>query len=182
MRKIVLLIVLSVSSLVFSQQEGQDFCEGNNEGSYFPLDITKKKIYWYDTFYYEVPNGIKIKNEKQYVEFIQEWENGEVDFLYLREENGKVYQYEECCNTESLRYSDIMKSKEKWERTEDEVRYIVLARDGKLRTPFCNYKNLFVLRAEYNNGVTYDFYYQKGLGYIGASRKGELISYITPKM
>lgn len=72
MRKIILLIVLSVSSFVFAQKEGQDFCEGNNKGSYFPLDITKKKIYWYSTFYYEVPNGIKIKNEKQYVEFKQD--------------------------------------------------------------------------------------------------------------
>ncbi|CAM4064462.1 MULTISPECIES: hypothetical protein [Flavobacterium] len=181
MRKIILLILLSVSGFVFSQKEGQDFCKGNSKGSYFPLDITKKKIYWYNTFYYEVPNGTKTINEKQYVEFVQEWENGEVDLLYLREENGKVYQYEDCCKTKSLRYSDKMNNKEKWERIEDKVRYIVLVRNGKLRTPFCNYKDLFVLRAEYSNGVTYDFYYQKGLGYIGATRKGELISYITPE-
>ena len=64
MKKVVYLIVFFISTLVFSQKEGQSFCGGIKNGEYFPLNIYKKKIFWYGTFYFELNKGIKSKNDK----------------------------------------------------------------------------------------------------------------------
>lgn len=181
MKKAFLSFFLFLSFSIFSQTEGQDFCNGLDNGSYFPLNITKKKIYWYNTFYYETFKGEKFMKGKKYIEFEQKWEDGTIDILFLRNENGNVYQYDECCEVETVRFLNEMHIGFTWRNAEEKIEYTYISNEGKLKTPFCAYKNLLVLRAKYVDAV-YDFFYLKGLGYVGATENGKLISGITPKM
>jgi hypothetical protein len=45
MNKSIIILFLFISGLSFSQKEGQNFCKGIENGSYFPLDIKKKKSF-----------------------------------------------------------------------------------------------------------------------------------------
>lgn len=182
MNKLFCFLFLFLCVTAFSQEEGQDFCKGTSNGSYFPINITKKKIYWYNTFYYEKPIGTKKVNGIEYLKIEQKWENGNTDVLYLREENGAVYEYQKCCNSEALRYANNKIVNESWNNKDKNIITTVISKNANLKTPFCYYKDLLVLRAEFESGDSYDFYYLKGLGYIGATEKGKLISCITPEM
>lgn len=93
MKKLIASLLLITSANLHSQiNEGQKFCEENSNGNYFPLTIEKKKILWANTSYYETQNGIKSIKGKKYKEYVQEWSNNNSDKLYLREEDGVVYQ------------------------------------------------------------------------------------------
>lgn len=160
--------------------EGQNFCGKNEKGSYFPLSIKIKKILWGNTYYYESIMGTKQINGKEYTEFKQEWKNKEVNTLYLREENGVVYQYEECCEQETIRFSTQFKKEYKWEDVDHSRLYKIISFKGKLKTPYCNYEDLLVIEAKMNSMV-FNFYYLKGIGYVGATKNNDLISFITPE-
>ena len=58
--------------------------------------------------------------------------------------------------------------------------YKIITYDGKLKTPYCEYKNLLVIEAKMKS-VTFNFYYLRGHGYIGATQDNKLISYISPE-
>ncbi len=181
MKSIILLVLFLIASQVYSQEEGQSFCDGVTDGSYLPLDIKKKKIYWGDTYYIETIEGDKEINGKLYKEFKQEWENGDVDLLYLREENRFVYEYRTICNKEFLKM-DSKAIGQQWEWTADcsKRNFKIVAFNGALETPYCSYKNLLVIKASYETS-TFLFYYQKGYGYVGATLKGKLISCVSPE-
>ena len=174
MKKIIFLVFFGFIKL-YSQVEGQSFCQGNENDTYFPLNIVEKKIYWANTFYTEKKMDNAYIGNKTYQKFEQRWENGNIDVLFLREENGIVYQYDEDSNSEFLRYDP---KKMKWTSDEKGV-YEILTREGTLKTPFCKYINLLVMEAKYSNNV-FKFYYLKGYGYIGATYAGSLISYVSP--
>ena len=165
----------------YSQIEKQVICEGLKKGNYFPLDIKAKKIVWYDTYYYERLVGTKILNGKTYFEFEQEWKNGNKDYLFLREEDKTIFEYEECCQEETVRFSDRLKKETPWVSVSGKFEYKLVATNETLITPFCNYKDLLVLEAKYEGNV-FRFYYQKGLGYVGAEKDGELISFLLPEI
>jgi hypothetical protein len=86
---LLILCVLLLSATASAQQDGQDFCSGS-EGSYFPLDIKKKKLVWSGTGYTETKTGTKMIAGKKFIEYSQKWANGSTDKLYMREENGIV--------------------------------------------------------------------------------------------
>lgn len=175
------LLFLLLTTGVFAQVEGQSFCEGTSNGSYLPLNIAFKKIYWYDTFYYEKTIGKKVFNGKEYIQIEQKWENGNIDVLYLREENGAVLEYQKCCNTDALRYTPNKSIDENWYTKEKKINTTVISKNANLKTPFCYYKDLLVLRVAFESGESFDFYYLKGLGYVGATKEGTLVSCITPE-
>jgi hypothetical protein len=178
MKKITIVFILfCVKS--FGQVEGQSFCDGTKDGSYFPLNIQVKKLFWYTTYYFETKKNVKLINGKEYVGFEQQWKDNNVDELFLREENGKVFQYDEETKTEFVRFDETFKVGQIWKQREAE--YELIAFDGELKTPYCKYKGLLVIEARFTK-VTNRFYYLKGLGYIGATRDGKLISCITPEM
>lgn len=180
MRYILSLFALMISSSLFSQTEGQNFCDVFVSEDYFPLDIKKKKIVWYDTYYYEEMIGVKDINNKKYTEYIQRWKGGNIDTLFLREENGVFYQYEEDFNGETIRFDVKFKKRKRWETIDKKVKYVVKSFKGKLSTPYCEYENLLVIEAELSL-ETYKFYYKKGYGFIGATiNKNDLISYVSP--
>ena len=181
MHKLLLFFLVLTGSVSYSQQfEGQNFCEATKDASYFPLAITKKKILWKNTFYFETQHATKTINGKNYIAFQQEWKEGNSDLLYLREENGIVYQYDDCCEVETIRYNPQFTIGHTWKTADQTREYKVIAYDGKLRTPFCDYQNLLVIEAKMDYGH-YNFYYLKGHGYIGATQNGQLISCVTPK-
>ncbi len=120
-------------------------------------------------------------NGKTYFEFEQEWKNGNKDYLFLREEDKTIFEYEECCQEETVRFSDRLKKETPWVSVSGKFEYKLVATNETLITPFCNYKNLLVLEAKYKGNI-FRFYYQKGLGYVGAEKDGELISFLLPEI
>lgn len=179
MKKICTLSFLLVSLLSFAQKEGQDFCDGDKDGSYFPF-IKKKKLLWSRTYYFEESVGEKILNGKKYNTYRQTWENGTIDYLYLREEDGKILEYEECCTTETVRYDEFFEPGHSWASEDKKATYTLLSYDTELETPYCKYKHLMAVEAKYAT-VTYIFYYLKGYGYVGAKTKDIVISAATPE-
>lgn len=170
------------SIISFSQlKEGQIFCNEIKDGSYFPLTKSEKIIYWSDTYYTETKSGAKNINGKLYQEFKQTWEGNNVSTFYLREENGVVYQYEECCKEETIRFDNTFKKGHTWKTAEGMSEYTIISYKGKLDTPFCKYENLLVVEAKIINGV-FNFYYLKGHGYIGATKEGKIISCAAPSL
>lgn len=127
----------------------------------------------------EIKNGTKELNGKTYFEYLQKWESGNTEILYLREEDGVVYQYEECCEKETIRYNSKFKKGQTWKTASGQGEYKILTYKGSLKTPFCEYKNLMAIEAALKNG-TFMFYYLKGHGYIGATVDENLISCVTP--
>ncbi|MES2811430.1 MAG: hypothetical protein V4670_03080 [Bacteroidota bacterium] len=178
MKKLIVMFVLfSIHS--FGQIDGQNFCDGNKSGSYFPLDIRIKKIVWFNTFYFEKRINTKSINGIDYIEFEQKWEDKSIDLLYLRELDGKVFQFDEKKKTEFLRFDKSLKEQQSWSDSGNE--YKIIMYNGVLITPYCFYKDLLILEAKYPK-VTYKFYYLKGFGYVGATRDDKLISYIKPEI
>lgn len=181
MTKIFILFLAFFTSVTYSQLfEGQKFCEESKDESFFPLLIYKKKILWKNTFYFEIKSETKILNGKTYTAFKQEWDKDSTDLLYLREENGIVYQYDQCCENETVRYNPQFKTGHTWKSVNNKNEYHILTYDGKLRTPYCEYQNLLVITAKMTYG-TYNFYYLKGHGYIGATQDDKLISCVSPE-
>ncbi len=147
--------------------------------SYFPLTIKEKKIRWFNTQYIERNIGEKKFNNKTYQIFEQEWKNGQKDLLYLREENGVIYQYQKEEDThEYVRFDHSFKKKATWGPSINRKLNKILSFNGTLVTPYGKFTDLMVIEANFDNG-TFKFYYQKGIGYIGATTKKDgLISYI----
>lgn len=188
MKKAFLIAIILLNLKGYSQlKEGQNFCSPNEDGVYFPLAIDSKKIFWKNTYYIETNNGKKIIKEKEYTEIKQEWENKTVDLMYLREENNIVYEFDECCENETIRFSKEFKIGDKWKKVDNSMEYEILSFNGELKTPYCEYKNLLVMQAK-SASNTFQFYYLKGHGYIGATVNingatvtKKLISCVTPE-
>lgn len=181
MKKTFLALLILFTFNGYSQlKEGQNFCSENKKGSYFPLTISNKKISWQNTYYIESINGKKVIKGKEYAEIKQEWENKNVDLIYLREENNIVYQYEECCENETIRFNTNFKVGDKWLQADNKMEYEIISFNGELTTPYCEYKNLLIIQAKIANN-TFQFYYLKGIGYVGATINKKLISFVTPE-
>ena len=174
----ILLCVISVST--FAQSEGQSFCDGDASASFFTLHTSKKYVIWQNTYYIEQLVGSKTLNGKDYLEYEQTWENGSKYQLYLREDSGTVYQFEDCCDEDTVRLPSKLEQETTWKNADKLVTYEVLSLDEELKTPICEYKNLLALKSIFKNG-TFTFYYQKGYGYVGCTINGELISYVSPR-
>ncbi|MBW1299012.1 hypothetical protein [Aquimarina litoralis] len=180
MKKIIVSLLLIISFTATAQfKEGQNFCDESKDKSYFPLALNEKKIFWADTYYTEIKKGTKEIDGKVYIEFHQKWKNNTVVKLYLREENGIVYQYEECCEQETIRYDPNFLKGYTWNTADGLGEYQILSYKGKLKTPFCKYGNLMVIQANLKSGK-YKFYYRRGHGYVGATFENEVISCVTP--
>lgn len=98
MKKLMLVFFIVITCPAFSQiSEGQKFCEETKEGPYFPVLLFNfhKKVLWYNNIYKETKEVVKIIKGITYTQFKQDWDNGQCNLLYLREENGVVYQYDE---------------------------------------------------------------------------------------
>ncbi|GAB5399284.1 MAG: hypothetical protein Aureis2KO_08690 [Aureisphaera sp.] len=182
MKNSILILLLFISCTSYAQfVEGQGFCIASEDKSYFPLGLNEKKIFWADTHYTETKLGTQEIEGKIYVTFQQKWKNNATDALYLREENGVVYQYEDCCETETVRFNPNFKVGHVWKTADGMGTYEVITYDGKFKTPFCNYENLMVIKATLQGG-TFEFYYQRGHGYVGASVNNQIISCVTPTL
>ncbi|WP_452597848.1 hypothetical protein [Pontimicrobium sp. MEBiC01747] len=179
MKKLLFLTCLLSSLYSFSQKEGQDFCEGDRQESYFPLLKGTKYIIWYNTYYAEKNIGTKNIEGETYIEYEQLWEKGSKSTLFLKETNNAVYQFEDCCNDDTIRLPKEIEVGKKWTTTDNLVEYEIVSLDGTLKTPVCHYKNLLVIK--YTSGKEYfKFYYLKGYGYIGGTKDEALISFAMP--
>ena len=96
--------------------------------------------------------------------------------LYLRAKSGTVYQYEKQSEIEFIRYNPNFKTGHKWKNIE--TKYEILSTKGELKTPKNSYRNLLVLKSITPSYGTFKFYYKKGIGYVGATQNGKLISYL----
>lgn len=181
-------LVLTIIALMgivnlFSQEKvivkESDFDKEIKKNTHFPLATSEKKIAWKNTYYFEKFEGYKTINGKEYTIRIEEWESGRVKKAYLREEEGIVYLYEVCCNTETIVVDKKYIRGKSWEKANKKVKYKVMTLAGKLKTPYGNYDDLLVISEKHLRNI-YKLYYKKGFGYVGATRKGVLISHVIP--
>jgi len=86
----------------------------------FSFGYWNKKIVWYTTFYFENKLNAKSIDGIEYIEFEQKWQDNSVDFLCLRELDGKVFQYDEKKKTEFLRFDKALKVQQSWVTSENE--------------------------------------------------------------
>ena len=100
-------------------------------------------------------------------------ENGQTGNLQVKFENG--------FENETIRFDSQFEINHSWENADKTAVYTILSYNGKLKPPYCNYENLLIIEAKYKS-VIFKFYYLKGLGYIGATKNNQLISYITPEI
>ena len=177
MQKTFVLIFIFFGSFSFSQTN-QNFCKEDKNGSFFPFTNDFKKVIWRDTYYLEKKNNSKELNGKMYIEFEQESEKSGITLRYLREENGVVYEYEKCCNIETLRYDSKFVEGQTWKKGDNKSEFRIITYKGKLKTPYCNYENLLVIEGELSS-KKFKFYYLKGFGYVGANQEDKLVSYVT---
>ncbi|TDO83115.1 hypothetical protein EV143_102379 [Flavobacterium chryseum] len=183
MNKTLLIFLLLVSFNSYSQiGEGQKFCEESKIGNYFPVSSFNfnKKILWYKTYYKEIKKDPETINGKVYTVFEQKWEDKKISLLYLREENGIVYQYDQDLKQETVRYNIAFKEGDKWKSADGKDEYKIISYNGELQTRYCIYKNLLVIEAKMSYG-NFKFYYFKGHGYIGATKDGHLVSFVSPE-
>jgi hypothetical protein len=179
-KSLITFCILLFASSSFAQEAGQDFCAGTEEGSYFPLDIQKKNIVWSGTRYTETKTNTKSIAGKQYTEYTQTWANGDQDKLYLREQNGVIYQGILATGTEFVRYNPSFKKGHTWSGGVSFATFKIKSTRGTLVTPYCKYTNLLVIVGTYEDGQSFKFYYQRGFGYVGATNKKGLVSYASP--
>lgn len=175
-----LLFVILTSFLISVKTDAQtkkdDFTK--TQESYFPLDIQTRKILWDDSYYFETVEGTKEFDGKIYTIFKQKWKDGKIDFVYLRQESSVVFEYYEKCGAELIKLGANVVG-QKWTDNCRKINYTILAVDGKLKTPYDNFKNLLVVEAVYQNGPCI-FYYKKGFGYVAGSKEGKLFSCNAP--
>ena len=179
MKKTIPLLYLLFTTVFYAQKEGQNYCEGDAAEGYFTLLYSQKNIVWFDTYYTEVLIGEQVWNGKTYKKYVQEWEEGAKDTIYLREEGTRILEYNATINKEIIRFDTDFRLKKQWKGKE--VRYTLLSFTEELDTPICRYKNLMAIEAKYPN-VTYVFYYLKGFGYVAATKQGKLISFACPDL
>lgn len=179
MRNLILAIAIVTLGNVYSQKEGQDFCKGDPEGSYFPLDIRNKKVLWSDVFYFETFEKDTIVNGNKYLEFKQVWKNGDTDILLLRQERNVVVQYYPEVKKEIVRFDASFEPGHIWTNESLDATYTLIGYNETIETPFCKYQSLMAIKAEYPK-VTYIFYYLRGYGYVAATRDNKVISAVSP--
>ena len=179
MKQPITLFLFFLTTMAFSQKEGQSFCDGDSSEGYFTLQTGKKNVLWYATYYEETMEGEAMIDGRTYTRYVQQWQDGSKSTLYFREEGSRVLQYNEAAKKDVVRLDGQFKAGQKW-RGIDET-YTLLSFDETLQTPICHYKNLMAIKAVYTKD-TYIYYYLKGFGYVGATKDGKLISCAVPKL
>lgn len=179
MKKALTLLFLIFTTATFAQKDGQNFCDGDDTEGYFKPLNWPKIVVWYNTHYNERAIGEKVLEGKTYKIYVQEWEAGSKDTLYLREEGTKTLEYYKETKKEIVRFDDDFKLGHQWKG--NEARYKIRSFTEELLTPVCRYRNLMVMEAVYPK-TTFLFYYLKGFGYVGATKDGRLISFVVPNL
>lgn len=103
MKKPLTLLFLLTTTISFAQKQGQSFCDGDDTQGYFKTLNWQKVVIWYGTHYTESVVGEQVLEGKTYKVYVQEWEAGSRDTLYLREEGTKTLEYFEATQKEIVR-------------------------------------------------------------------------------
>ena len=100
MRKIIIGILTILPFLSFGQSE---FCEKKFGESFFPLEIGfEKMITWGSSIYVEkITEKVKI-NGIEYFKYVQDFRNGTVYNLLLRNQNDTIFNYNKKKKTENI--------------------------------------------------------------------------------
>ncbi len=158
MKRTTFLLLAIFPILTFGQS---DFCDKSFGESYFPLEIGfKKNITWGNAFYVEKVTEKKEIYGKEYYMYVQDFGNGTVYDLLLRNQNDTIYMYDEVKKKDNILLIAIPEKGIKWETGKiDQI-------EGSFETPYCNYENLLVVENKYSNGAKETRYYKKGLGLV----------------
>ncbi|NQX86715.1 MAG: hypothetical protein HRT67_12565 [Flavobacteriaceae bacterium] len=157
----ILLIILPI--LTFGQS---DFCDKSFGESYFPLEIGfEKQITWGNAFYVEKVTERTEINGKEYYKYEQDFGNGTVYDLLLRNQNDTIYMYNEVKKKDNILLIAKPQKGIKWDKGK------ISEIEGSFETPYCNYENLLVVENKYSNGTKEKRYYKKGLGLVAITTK-----------
>ncbi len=163
MKRTIFLLLAILPILTFGQSE---FCDKSFGESYFPLKIGfEKYISWGSALYVErVTEKINVDG-KEYYKYEQDFRNGTVYDLLLRNQNDTIFMYNEVKKTESILLIARPQKGINWNTGK------VAEIDDAFETPYCNYENLIVVENKYSNGEKEKRYYKKGLGLVAITNK-----------
>ena len=163
MKRTIFLLLAILPILTFGQSE---FCDKSFGESYFPLEIGfEKYISWGSALYVErVTEKIDVDG-KEYYKYEQDFRNGTIYDLLLRNQNDTIFMYNEVKKTESILLIARPQKGINWNTGK------VAEIDGTFETPYCNYENLIVVENKYSNGEKEKRYYKKGLGLVAITNK-----------
>jgi TonB family protein len=189
-REFIKMLILITISLVLSHQlicAQSDICDENTKGVYWPVKTSVKR-------YYSSPHGTSVEyfngdslnaNGKTYYKSITESKGAETKTTYLREENGDVYIYDAENKIEFLELSGNITPGYTWEKFDKSWKYTVIDTTSKIRTPYCEYKNLLNIKAEPIGETAekysdyYNLYYKRGVGLAGLHVSGKGYSFLS---
>jgi hypothetical protein len=165
MKRITILLLAILPILTFGQSE---FCDKSFGDSYFPLEIGfEKHITWGNAFYVEKVTEKKEIDGIEYFKYEQDFRNGTIYDLLLRNQNDTIFMYNEVKKKDQILLIAKPQKGIKWETGK------IAEIDGSFETPYCNYENLIVVENKYSNGTKEKRYYKKGLGLVAiTSKKG----------
>lgn len=172
MKKTTIFILAILPIFGFAQS---DFCEKNFGESYFPLEIGfEKNITWGNTFYIEkITKKINIDGN-EYYKYEQDFQNGTVYDLLLRNQNDTIYMFNEKLKKETILLIAKPEKGIKW--TSGKIDDI----NGSFETPYCNYENLLVVENKYSTGEKEIRYYKKGLGLVAITNRNGIKGICLP--
>lgn len=165
MRRTIFLLLAILPILTSGQSE---FCNKSFGDSYFPLEIGfEKHITWGNAFYVEKVSEKKEIDGIEYFKYEQDFRNGTIYDLLLRNQNDTIFMYNEVKKKDQILLIAKPQKGIKWETGK------IAEIDGSFETPYCNYKNLIVVENKYSNSTKEKRYYKKGLGLVAiTSKKG----------
>ena len=163
MKKIIFGIFTIIPFLGFGQS---DFCHKKFGESFFPLEVGfEKMITWGKSIYIEKVTGKIELDGKEYFKYVQDFRNGTVYDLLLRNQNDTIFNYNKKKKTENILLIAKPIKGIKWKNSK--IKEI----DASFETPYCNYENLLVIENKNSDGTKTKRYYKKGLGLVAITGK-----------
>jgi hypothetical protein len=174
--RIILILILFCGSTI----SAQNYCDGNESESFYPLRLgVSKKIFWNKNTYNENIIALSTFKNKEYFKVSQYWASGEKVVLYLREDTNGIYQFNEKRNAEYLLMPKVFKPNYQWYTFDSLGIYKFLDSTSTYSSPYCTYKNLITVELFLiEKNIKYIYYYKRGIGYIGAKKNDVPISFI----
>lgn len=181
---LVISVLVFVAATCFSQT---DICEDAASGVFWPIKIGVKRYYaTTNKSYVSYYKGDSLQiNSKTYYQEIDEYEDGDKKTMYLREQDGNIYIYDEEKGLEYLELSADITPGHTWEKYDKSWKYTVVDTMSVIQTPYCTYKNLLNIKAEPQHEAKdkyasyFNLYYKRGVGQVGVHVEGKGYSFLS---
>ena len=176
-----LALLLCISTKVTQAQ----LCEPGPDNSYYPMEVTTPRVYFYLQGYYrEAYLGKTTIQEREWDMITQEYSNGLLDTVYFQREGSNIITMDSTDQEIFIRCPLEPIPGQSWRSEKMNYTYTVLDTTSSLSTPFCDYTHLMQIQHRIYIGgdsITFRYFYKKGIGYVGMlDDQGILSSFLVP--